>query len=101
MGRVAGASPTSGTGGVISRDEALLHSAEAYRRFLEAHPDILDWLVGAPADVYDLEPRDVESGPDCEVRRRGAAGEPIDALVPPRVAELIAARRPYRSGAAR
>ncbi len=30
-----------------------------------------------------------------------AAGEPIDALVPPRVAELIAARGLYRSGAAR
>jgi len=74
-------------GGVISRDEALLHYAEAYRRFLEAHPDTLDWLVCAASDVYDLEPRDVESGLDFSVQR-GAATHLQDIAVRRAVAAL-------------
>ena len=43
--------------------------------------------------VFELEPHEVSS---TEIRRRVAAGGPIDALVPPPVAEYIASHRLYR-----
>ena len=56
-------------GFVLSRDEALELYAEAYRAHLERNPDVLDWLVATARDVYDLEPRDVESGTDFSIQR--------------------------------
>lgn len=56
-------------GDAISRRAALEHYGEAYRRFLEADPALLDWLVRTASDVYDLEPRDTESGFDWQVQK--------------------------------
>ena len=42
---------------------------------------------------FEIEPHDVSS---TELRRRAAADEPIDAFVPPAVAELVRVLRPYR-----
>src|SRR5262249_26091824 len=44
-------------------------------------------------ELFEMPPVDVSSS---EVRRRIAAGEPIDSLVPPAVAELIAELALYR-----
>jgi nicotinate-nucleotide adenylyltransferase len=46
-------------------------------------------------EFFELEPVDVASR---ELRRRAAAGEPIDSAVPPAVADLVRSLRLYRHG---
>jgi hypothetical protein len=55
-------------GRIISRDKALELYADAYRVHLEQHPDVLNWLIATARDVYDLEPRDVESKLDFSIQ---------------------------------
>ncbi|HOU94964.1 MAG TPA: nicotinate-nucleotide adenylyltransferase [Polyangiaceae bacterium] len=70
--------------------------ASALETLLSAHPHLAQHRDRIDHDAGFSHPLSAS-----EVRRRVAAGEPLDALVPPRVAELIAARGMYRGGAAR
>lgn len=63
---------------------------------VQAVAEAVETLGGDPdarLTVLDFSPRDISS---TEVRRRCAAGESIDDLVPPGVSEEIAARGLYR-----
>jgi nicotinate-nucleotide adenylyltransferase len=64
------------------------HGGPDLRAFDAAFPGRRDRVI-----VFDAPPMDVSGS---EIRRRAAAGEPLDGLVPPAVAEAIAADRLYR-----
>ena len=59
-------------GEIITRDEALELYTEAYVRFFEANPKVLQDLVSMARDVYDLAPADVAAGTDYSIQRPGA-----------------------------
>lgn len=59
-------------GQTISRDEALELYTEGYVQHLAQNPELLDWLVASASDVYDISPRDVESGTDYHVQKETA-----------------------------
>lgn len=59
-------------GAVIPREAALAIYTEAYVAHFRAHPEVLAWLVATASDVYDIEPRDVESGEDFHVQKAQA-----------------------------
>lgn len=66
---------------------------ELARLAVAARPGYASPLESRRVVVFELEPHEVSS---TGVRRRVAAGEPIDALVPPDVAAYVAAHRLYR-----
>jgi len=58
--------------GYIDRDEAIRHYEDAYVHFLDANNETLEWLLTNASDVYDISPRDVQSGLNYAIQQEKA-----------------------------